>query len=55
MSKRIKRKNEFEVERYREIYVLVAIMGAAATVAYSCFLASAFGVNIFSLFGGFFK
>lgn len=52
MSKRIKRKSEFEVERYRDVYALVFCAGVTAAVSYSCYLVSTLGVNIFSLFGG---
>ncbi len=54
MSKRIKRKSEFDVEVYRGIYDLVSVTGVMAAVVYSCYLVSTFGVNIFSLFGGVF-
>lgn len=54
MNKRIKRKSEFEVERYRDVFDFVFCAGVTAVVSYSCYLVSTLGVNIFSLFGGFF-
>lgn len=54
MSKHVKRKSEFDVEVYRRAYDLVSSMGVVAAVVYSCYLMSTFGINIFSLFGGFF-
>lgn len=54
MSKHVKRKSEFDVEVYRGAYDLVSSMGVVAAVVYSCYLMSTFGINIFSLFGGFF-
>lgn len=54
MSKHVKRKSEFDVEVYRRAYDFVSSMGIVAAVVYSCYLMSTFGINIFSLFGGFF-